>query len=203
MKPAPGTLLLILLVPLLGASSSTTGAAGISLVAIMLTLSAHVVARGLRAHLTPLFMAATLVVFWTAMVSGCEQILEAWWPSLAGQLGIFLPLLAAHCVLAVTLGLGLTRHEPSNPRHALIAALGFAGVALILGVTREFIGHGSLLQNVTRLAEAFGAPTEQPGIIAFGPESGFVLALLPPGGFIALGLTLALVNAIHNRKKSP
>jgi electron transport complex protein RnfE len=65
---------------------------------------------------------------------------------------------------------------------------GFLVVLIVLGSVRELLGHGSIGGDLQSL---FGGALPFAGLRVFGGEHGFLLALLPPGAFILLGLGLA------------
>jgi electron transport complex protein RnfE len=68
---------------------------------------------------------------------------------------------------------------------------GFTLVLVVLGAMRELIGQGTLLSGSHML---LGVDIS---VRLF--DDGFLLALLPPGAFIGLGLLVALKNAIDGR----
>jgi electron transport complex protein RnfE len=65
---------------------------------------------------------------------------------------------------------------------------GFLVVLILLGSVRELLGHGTIGADLESL---FGSAVPFHGLRLFGSEHGFLLALLPPGAFILLGLGLA------------
>ncbi|WP_272945379.1 Rnf-Nqr domain containing protein, partial [Pseudomonas aeruginosa] len=71
--------------------------------------------------------------------------------------------------------------------------LGFALVLLVLGGLRELLGQGTLLADMHLL---FGPAAADWKIQPFPQYQGFLLAILPPGAFIMLGLLIALKNRI-------
>jgi electron transport complex protein RnfE len=74
--------------------------------------------------------------------------------------------------------------------------IGFTLVLTTLGGIRELIGQGTLFYQADLL---FGAAA---GGISLGLGEGFqgaLLAILPPGAFIFLGLLIALKNVIDKR----
>jgi electron transport complex protein RnfE len=80
--------------------------------------------------------------------------------------------------------------------------LGFMLVLLALGATRELVGHGSLGAGLELLS---GGEMHVAGWQAFPQKHGWLLALLPPGAFILLGLMLAFGNALTaaRRREAP
>ncbi|AMN46294.1 electron transporter RnfE [Steroidobacter denitrificans] len=79
-------------------------------------------------------------------------------------------------------------------KMALRTAGGMA-LLLLLGTVRELVGHGSLLHD----AHLLGSWASGLGIQVFRID-GLLLATLPPGAFLALGLLLALRNRLHRRR---
>lgn len=72
---------------------------------------------------------------------------------------------------------------------------GFALLLMAIGAFRELVGQGSVL---SRLDMLFGGEPMAGLVIADG---GFLLAILPPGAFLSLGLFVALKNAIDHRRR--
>ena len=70
---------------------------------------------------------------------------------------------------------------------------------VVLGAIRELLGRGSLGGDLHTLLGT-GTPV---GLEVFGREHGFLLATLPPGAFIVLGLLLALRQARRARRGVP
>ena len=78
----------------------------------------------------------------------------------------------------------------------LLMGLGFALVLLILGGLRELFGTGILFANMHLL---FGPIAADWQLTVFSEYKGFLLAILPPGAFIVLGLLIALKNGIDEQ----
>ncbi len=72
---------------------------------------------------------------------------------------------------------------------------GFALLLCTIGAFRELVGQGTIL---SRLDMFFGGDPI-PGFSVF--DSGFLLAILPPGAFFSLALAVAAKNAIDKRRK--
>ena len=73
--------------------------------------------------------------------------------------------------------------------------LGFSLALLLLGGLREILSSGSLLSQAELL---FGDMASQWGITLLSDYSGVLLAALPAGSFIGLGLLIALKNSLEN-----
>ena len=75
--------------------------------------------------------------------------------------------------------------------------IGLTLVLAVLGAMREVVGSGTLLSGIDMLI-----PGAQP-IVLFGDDyPGFLIAILPPGAFIALGCLIAGRNWIEARKQA-
>jgi electron transport complex protein RnfE len=72
---------------------------------------------------------------------------------------------------------------------------GFALLLMAIGAFRELIGQGTIM---SRLDMLFGGEPSSGIVIVDG---GFLLAILPPGAFIALGLFVAGKNALDRRRQ--
>ena len=76
---------------------------------------------------------------------------------------------------------------------------GFTFILIMLGGMREILGVGTLLAGADRL---FGEFASSWTITLFTTDQPFLLAILPPGAFIGMGLLIALKNAIDARVKT-
>lgn len=73
--------------------------------------------------------------------------------------------------------------------------LGMTSVLVVLGSMRELIGNGTLFDGAELLLGDWAAALR---IQVFQFDSSFLLALLPPGAFIGVGLLIALKNVIDS-----
>jgi electron transport complex protein RnfE len=81
--------------------------------------------------------------------------------------------------------------------ESLRIAIGIAITLLPLGIARELVGRGSLLHDAHTLLGAWAGSAE---VSVFRVDMGFLLAMLPPGAFIAFGVLLAARNWFIHRK---
>jgi electron transport complex protein RnfE len=142
--------------------------------------------------LLPEVRLAVFVLTIAGAVTAVELSMAAWWPGLHDSLGIFLPLIVTNClVLARAEAFASRQPVGAALLDALAMGLGFLLVLLVLGGAREFLGRGSIGADLGLL---LGAETAGAGIRVFPAGHGFLLALLPPGAFVLLGLMLAVRN---------
>jgi len=70
-------------------------------------------------------------------------------------------------------------------------------VLVVLGAMREAIGFGTLLRQATLM---FGQGADWMTITLFEEYRGYLLAILPPGAFLGLGLLIAIKNVIDRKR---
>jgi electron transport complex protein RnfE len=195
----PGFVQLLGLCPLLAVSNSVANALGLGLATLGVLLASNTIASVLGPHLPREVRLAVFVLVIAAAVTAVELSMAAWWPGLHASLGIFLPLIVTNCVL-------LARAESFATREPLPRALldgvargtGFLLALLALGAVRELLGRGSLGAGIELL---LGPAFAGAGWQLFPESSGLLIALLPPGAFVLLGLMLALANARAARRR--
>ncbi len=126
------------------------------------------------------------IIIIATFVTVVDYSLLALLPAIHKELGAFIPLIVANCMI-------LGRQEAFASRHsvkfAVMDAIGMSGGFMIalfsLGAVREILGVGALFG-----VDLFG--------LNFEP---WVIMILPPGGFLTLGLLLLFFNWFTERKK--
>jgi electron transport complex protein RnfE len=188
----PALVQLLGLCPLLAVSTAVGSALGLGLATLAVLVASNLIAAVLARWLLPEIRLAVFVLTIAGAVTAVELAMAAWWPGLHDALGIFLPLIVTNCLV-------LARAESFASRQPLGAALldgvamglGFTLVLLALGGARELLGRGSLGADIGLLV---GGKTGGAGLHLLPGEHGLLLALLPPGAVILLGLMLAAHN---------
>jgi electron transport complex protein RnfE len=195
----PGFVQLLGLCPLLAVSTSVANALGLGLATLAVLLASNALAALAGPRLPREVRLAVFVLVIAGAVTAVELAMAAWWPGLHASLGIFLPLIVTNClVLARAESFGSREPLARALLDALAMGLGFLAALLLLGAARELIGQGSLGADLHLL---FGERMRDAGWRIFGREHGLLIALLPPGAFVLLGLMLALGNAQSARKR--
>ncbi|NJL29686.1 MAG: electron transport complex subunit RsxE [Thermoanaerobaculia bacterium] len=129
---------------------------------------------------------STYVLVIATFVTVADFALQALAPTVHRELGAFIALIVVNCII-------LGRQEAfasKNPVGLAIAdalgmGSGFTLALLLLGGTREILGKGSLF-----------------GFDLFGPNfEPWVVMLLPPGGFLVLGLLLLVFASFRQARE--
>jgi len=196
----PGFVQLLGLCPLLAVSTSVANALGLGLATLAVLLASNAIAAVAGPRVPREVRLAVFVVVIAAAVTSVELAMAAWWPGLHAALGIFLPLIVTNClVLARAESFASREPLPRALLDGLAMGLGFLLVLLALGASRELLGRGSLGADLNLL---LGDGHAAAGWRIFPESEGWLLAVLPPGAFILLGLMLALGNVRAATRRS-
>jgi electron transport complex protein RnfE len=192
----PALVQLLGLCPLLAVSSSTVNALGLGLATILVLVFSNLMVSLIRNKITPAIRLPAFVLIIAGFVTCAELLLQAFAYSLYLSIGIFIPLIVTNCAI---LGRAVSYASKNPPLLAafdgLMMGLGFSLVLLVLGAMRELIGTGSLFANMEYLLPM----AENWELCLLQNYPGFLLALLPPGAFLFMGLLLAMKNFIDQR----
>ena len=131
---------------------------------------------------------STYILVIATFVTVADFTLEAALPAVHRELGAFISLIVVNCLI---LGRQEAFASKQPVKLAVADAAGMGGgfvIALVmLGGAREILGKGSLFE-----------------VSLFGPDfEPWVVMLLPPGGFLMLGILLLIFAAIQERRAAP
>ncbi len=178
--------------PTLAVTTSVQNGLGMGLASTFVLVCANTVIAAVRNLIPGKVRIPCFIIIIAGFVTLVDLLLEGYAYSLHGDLGIFIPLIVVNCMI-------LGRAEAFASKHpigiSIIDGIGMgAGFTLglvVLGAFRELLGNGTLAG------------------IAVGIEQPILMMILPPGGFLALGLLLGLMNhadrymARRNRRDYP
>lgn len=171
--------------PTLAVTTSAINGIGMGLATTAVLLGSNVAISMLRKFIPAQVRIPAYVVVISTFVTVISMMMEAFVPGLFNALGIFIPLIVVNCII-------LARAESfANKNGVMDSALdglgngfGFTIALVILGGIRELLGNGSIF-GISLLGASY-----QPALVM----------ILPPGGFLALGLLLALYNSFTLKK---
>lgn len=188
------------LCPLLAVSSTVVNGFGLGL-ATLVTLVASNVTVSLIRNLIPREVRIPVYVLVIACaVTMIDLGLQAYLPELNDSLGIFIPLIVTNCVIIARAEAFASKNGVGRSFvDAVAMGVGFTFVLVVLGSMRELLGYGTLFQRADLI---FGEGARNLTLTLVDDYRGFLLAVLPPGAFIGLGLLIALKNFAENRHTS-
>ena len=197
-KNNPGMVQLLGLCPLLAVSNTVINALGLALATAFVLTATNIIVSMIRGVVRPEVRIPVFVMVIAATVTAVELIMQAQVYELYLILGIFIPLITTNCII-----IGRAEAFASkNPVWAaaldgIMMSLGFALILLVLGALREVLGQGTLLADAHLM---FGEVARDWTLIVLPGYRGLLLAALPPGAFLGLGLLIALKNSIDLRR---
>lgn len=186
------------LCPLLAVSTNIVNGVMLSLATIIVMALANVAVAMLRNLIPHEIRIPVFILIVAALVTVVDLLFNANLHELYLVLGIFIPLIVTNCIVLARVEAFAAKNEPGGSTVDGIAmGIGLTLVLAVLGAMREVVGSGTLLSGIDMLI-----PGAQP-IVLFGDGyPGFLIAILPPGAFIALGCLIAGRNWIEARKQA-
>lgn len=192
----PGLVQLLGLCPLLAVTTTFVNGLGLGLATMFVMTLSNVLVSATRRWIRPEIRIPMYVMIIASLVTAIELIFLAWFPDMGRSLGIFIPLIVTNCAIVARAEIFASRNSVADSFvDGLTMGTGFALLLCALGMFRELIGHGSVL---SRLDMLFGGDPLSGLVLVDG---GFLLAILPPGAFMSLGLAVAAKNALDRRKQ--
>ena len=193
-KNNPALVQLLGLCPLLGVSNSTVNALGLALASAVVLICSNTAVSLVRGVVNTAVRLPAFVMIIAALTTCIELLMQAFTYELYQILGIFIPLITTNCVILGRADGFAAKHDPARAAYdGLAMGTGFGMVLVIIGTLRELLGTGAIFANMHLL---FGPIASDWQITLIGDYKGFLLAILPPGAFLVLGLLIAGKNRI-------
>jgi len=171
--------------PTLAVTTSVENSLGMGVAATFVLICSNAVISAVRNLIPAKVRIPCFIVIIATFVTIVDLLMNGFAHELHKNLGLFIPLIVVNCII-------LGRAEAFASKHPILLSiadgigmgLGFTLGLCILGATREILGAGSItIWGDLKFA-------------IHGPEP-MVLMILAPGGFIALGSLLALMNHLQ------
>lgn len=192
-----GLVQLLGLCPLLAVTGTFINGLGLGLATLLTLVASNVIVSLIRSLVRPEVRIPVFVLVIASIVTLIELIMSAWFYELYKVLGIFIPLIVTNCSIIGRAEAFASKNTVGRSFvDGLSMGLGFALVLMALGSLREITGMGTLFAQAHLM---FGESARSLTLVLFDDYGGFLLAVLPPGAFIGLGLLIALKNVIDKR----
>jgi electron transport complex protein RnfE len=185
------------LCPLLATTSSVINGLGLGLATTAVLVMSNAAVSLIRNVVRPEVRLPVFVLVIASFVTAVELSMQAWFYELYKVLGIFIPLIVTNCAI-----IGRAEAFASKNRldraiaDGLFMGIGFTLVLVTLGGVRELLGQGTLFSQAHLM---FGEMGRHFTVSLGDGFHGALLAILPPGAFLALGMLIALKNVIDKR----
>ncbi|MDP2794123.1 MAG: electron transport complex subunit E [Sulfurisoma sp.] len=188
---------LLAMCPTMAVTTTGTNGLGMGLATTVVLVASNMIVAAIRNLVSPQVRIPVFVVLIATLVTVVDMALNAWLHDLYKVLGLFIALIVVNCAI-----LGRAEAFASNSPvlasavDGLAMGLGFTGALTVIGLVRELLGSGTLFAQASLLLGPNFAFLETTVIPNYG---GVLLMILPPGGFLVLGLLLALKRRLDAR----
>ena len=184
-KENPILVIALGLCPTLAVTTSAINGLGMGIAFTFVILGSNTIVSLIKNWVPKRIRIPIYITVIATFVTIVKLFMAAYTPALSKSLGIFVPLIVVNCII-------LGRAEAFASKHNILESIadaigmgiGFTLVLIILGSVRELLGQGSLFS--LRLMGAKYNPA--------------LLMILPPGGFLALGTMLGIIQYFKGRK---
>jgi electron transport complex protein RnfE len=169
----------------LAVTATVINALAMGLSVMFVITTNNVVVSLFRKFVNPKVRVPVYITSIATIVTVVQLVLEAYFPDIFKALSIYLALIVVFAII-------LARAEVFAAKNTVIPSFfdglgmgaGFAGAMVFIGVIRELIGNGTIA--------GFQIMSS-----SYNP---MLIAILPPGGFILIGLLIATFNIIGSRQ---
>ena len=191
---------MLALCPLMAVTTTATNGLGMGLATTGVLMASNIVIASLRHWIVEEVRIPVYVLLIAALVSLADMAINAWLHELYKVLGLFIPLIVVNCCV-------LGRAEAFASRQPVLASavdglamgLGYTLTLMLMGGSREVLGSATLFAQASLLLGQSFVFLETTLIRDY---HGFLLMLLPPGGFLVLGFLLAGRRLLERRQPS-
>ncbi|SFN61631.1 electron transport complex protein RnfE [Cohaesibacter marisflavi] len=185
------------LCPLLAVTGTATNGLGLGLATTAVLVASGFLISLLRNFIEPEIRIPAYVLIIAGLVTIVDLFMNAYLHNLYKILGLFIPLIVTNCAI-----LGRAESFASKARvlpsvlDGLMMGVGFTFALILLGAVREILGSGTLFAGASLLLGPSFSFLEMTVIPDY---SGFLILILPPGGFIMLSLIIVGKRMIDNQ----
>lgn len=184
-KENPVFVTLLGMCPTLAVTTLAKNGIGMGLATTFVLVCSNIVISLLKRVIPDAVRLPSFIVIIAGFVTLIEFLMKGYLPELYSSLGIFLSLITVNCII-------LGRAEVFASKNSVIASaldglgmgLGFTLALFLMGSIREIVGSGCFW------GVKLGALADSPMLIF----------IMPAGGFFTLGMIIAVINKLANKK---
>jgi electron transport complex protein RnfE len=188
---------LLALCPVMAVTGTATNGLGMGLATLFVLVSSNLTVSLIRRFVSQAVRIPVYIVIIATLVTLTDMLINAYAYELYKVLGLFIALIVVNCAI-------LGRAEAFASRNtlwdtlidSLMMGIGLTLALVVIGAFREILGSGTLFANADLL---LGSQFGFLEVTLIPDYKGFLVLLLPPGGFIAVGFLLVLKRWIDLR----
>lgn len=182
------------LCPALATTTSLSNAIGMGLAATVVLICSNVVISILRKVIPDKVRIACFITIIATFVTLIQMLLNAYVPSLAASLGLFLPLIVVNCIILGRAEAFASKNKVlPSALDGVVMGLGFTFALVLMGFFRELLGAGTILSGYVNGVKGIAVP--------FFNTNPMVMMILPAGGFLMMGFIFAVIQKVMSGKE--
>ncbi len=172
--------------PVLAVSTTVNNAVGMAFAATFVLVLSNVVISSIRKFIPSKMRIPVFVMVIATFVTIVDLVMYGYFPQLHKSLGVFIPLIVVNCIV---FGRAEAFASKNNVFDSFLdgigMGIGFLLTIVVLATIREVLGNGTFF-----------------GLKLFGSSfSPVIVAILPPGAFLTIGLMLGGMNFINIKNR--
>ena len=196
-KENPVFVSLLGMCPTLAVTKSVESALGMGLLVILTLIGSNVLISLLRNIIPSEVKIPCYIVVIATFVTIIKMLTKAYLPELDASLGVFISLIVVNCIILGRAEAFASKHGPvASFLDAIGTGIGYTMALFVVSFIREFVGTGSLSFGVYfPIGNAYH-------LHIFPQEYALSIFVQSAGGFLALGIVLAFIAFMSNRKQA-
>ena len=188
---------MLALCPVMAVTGTATNGLGMGLATLFVLVGANLIISMIRHLISQAVRIPVYIVIIATLVTLTDMLINAFAYELYKVLGLFIALIVVNCAI-------LGRAEAFASKNtvwdsfvdSVLMGIGLTWALVAIGGFREILGSGTLFANADLLlGDAFGFLE----ITLIPDYKGFLILVLPPGGFIAVGFLLVAKRWIDRK----
>ena len=153
---------------------------------MIVSLIRGVVPKNIR---IPIFI--TVIASFVTIV---EMIMDAYSPKMAEALGVFVPLIVVNCIILGRAEAFASKNPVGDSvLDGIGMSIGFTLSLTLIALFREILGSGTITLKIAGIGTVINLHS-----LVSDPA---IVMILPPGGFLTMGLLLGFFNHIKNKRE--
>jgi len=189
---------MLALCPTMAVTSTATNGLGMGLATTCVLALSNLIISMLRNFISNEVRIPAFVLLIASLVTLMDMSLNAWLHQLYKVLGLFIALIVVNCAILGRAEAFASKNGPlASLFDGITMGLGFTMALVVIGGMREIVGSGTLFAQASQL---LGPAFKGIELTVIPDYRGFLIMILPPGGFLALGFLLALKRIVDQRQ---
>ena len=183
--------------PTMAMTTSATNGLGMGLATAVVMAASHLLVALFRDRITQEVRIPVYILIVAAMVTLVDLTMNAWMHELYKVLGLFIALIVSNCLPLARLEAFASKEPVLNSLlDGIFMGLGFTISLTVIGAVREIIGSGTLFADASLL---LGPAFKFLEMRILPEDTGVLVMILPPGGFLVAGLLVVAKRILDVR----